>query len=318
MKRARALAGVAALSAAVVARAGAQTPSLGAIKLGVLPNDDMISVVWGQRNGLFAKAGIDLTVDRGSSNGAAIAAAVMGGAYDIGKSSTTAIIDAHLRGVPFTVIGTAAVYESSKPYAVFIVPKDSPAKTPRDLQNGIIGLSFVRDMGQLAMTKIFDEAGLSLKNVQFTEVPMSAAAAAVEQGRVMAAEVGYPPLQAAMDTGKYRIIPIYNTFGSTFSLSVWFTTKDYVAKHPDVVRGFARTVAEAARYTNAHHDETAPLLAEFSGIPLTTIQRMPRVTNGTGVSVAGIQTLIDAEAKYGFIARGFSARELVDPLVEGR
>jgi ABC-type nitrate/sulfonate/bicarbonate transport system substrate-binding protein len=110
-----------------------------------------------------------------------------------------------------------------------------------------------------------------------------------------------------------RLIPAYNTFGKEFIFSVWFTTKDYATKHPDVVKTFARVVAAAARYTNAHPKETAPMLAAYSGIPQATIDRMPRVTNGTSVYVAGIQPLINTMAKYGFISRTFPATEIIDP-----
>jgi hypothetical protein len=47
-------------------------------------------------------------------------------------------------------------------------------------------------------------------------------------------------------------------------------------------------------------------------IPLAALQKMPRVVNGTGISVPGIQTLIDAEAKHGFAPRGFPALDLID------
>ena len=290
----------------------AQNAALIPVHVGVLPNDDMIAVLYAQKTGMFAKAGLDVQIDRSSPNGSAIASAVSSGAYDIGKSSITTIFDAYLKGLPFTLIGTAAVYESKAPYVGMMVPKDSPIHSITDFKTGIVGLSFIHDLGQLAILKAIDDAGGSTKDLQFTEIPMSAAAAAVDQGRVISAEASNPPLAAALATGKVRLIPIYNIFGSAWPFSVWFTTKEFASKHADVVKTFARVVAESARYTNAHHDETAPMLAEFSGISLAVIQHMPRVTNGTGVSISAVQTLIDAEAKYGFLARRFSAQEIVD------
>jgi ABC-type nitrate/sulfonate/bicarbonate transport system substrate-binding protein len=186
----------------------------------------------------------------------------------------------------------------------------------RDLGvGGATAVSFIHDLGQLAVYKEIDESGGDWKSskLQFVELPMSASYAAVEANRVLAGEASYPPAQAAIDTGNVRLIPAYNTFGKEFIFSVWFTTKDYATKHPDVVKTFARVVAAAAKYTNAHPKETAPMLAAYSGIPLATIDRMPRVTNGTSVYVAGIQPLINTMAKYNFIARSFPATEIIDP-----
>jgi hypothetical protein len=58
---------------------------------------------------------------------------------------------------------------------------------------------------------------------------------------------------------------------------------------------------------------TVSLLAAFTGVPKAVVERMPRVMNGTSVYAAGIQPLIDAEAKFGYIARPFPASEIVEP-----
>jgi NitT/TauT family transport system substrate-binding protein len=306
---------VLALLIALPAAATAQTaPALQTVHIGVLPNDDMISVVYAQQTGMFKDAGLDVVLDKSSPNGSAIATAVAGGSFDIGKSSITPLFDAHLHGVPFTIIATAALYESSKPYVGFLVPIDSTIRTPRQMTSPI-GVSFIHDLGQLAVYKEIDEAGGDWHGLQFVELPMSAAGAAVESKRLPEAEVSYPPAQQAIETGKVRFVPAYNTFGKQFIFSVWFTTKDYAAKHPDIVKTFSRVVANAARYTNAHPKETAPMLAAFSGIPQSVIDKMPRVTNGTSVYAAGIQPLIDIEAKYGFIAHSFPATEIIEPSI---
>lgn len=292
---------------------GAGPAELTPVHIGVLPNDDMISVLYAQQSGLFKAAGLDVTIDKSSPNGAAIATAVAAGSYDIGKTSITTMFDSHLHGIPFWIIGTAALYQSSKPYVGFIVPIDSAIKTTKDLGAGPTAVSFIHDLGQLAVYKALDEAGRDYKSTQFVELPMSASAAALDNKRVIAGEVSYPPAQAALDTGKFRFIPAYDEFGKEYIFSVWFTSQDYAKKHPDVVKTFARVVADAARYTNSHPKETAPMLAAFTGIAQATIDRMPRVTNGTSVYAAGIQPLIDIEAKYGFIPHGFPAAEIIDP-----
>jgi NitT/TauT family transport system substrate-binding protein len=306
---------VLAFGIAPLAGSAQTAPPLQTIKIGLLPNDDMVSVLYAVQSGMFKDAGLDVQLDKSSPNGSAIATAVASGSYDIGKSSITPIFDAHLRGLPFQIIGVAALYQASKPYVGFIVPIDSPIKTTKQLGSGPTAVSFVHDLGQLAVYKEIDEAGGDWKQTQFVELPMSASLAAIDAKRVVAGEVSFPPAQAALDTGRVRFIPAYNTFGKEYIFSVWFTTSDYAKKHPDVVKTFARVVAKAAAYTNSHPKETAPILAAYTGIAQATIDRMPRVTNGTSVYVSGIQPLIDAEAKYGFIPKGFNAAEIIEPSI---
>lgn len=298
---------------AAPAQNSAPSPGLFPVRVGVLPNGDMIALLYGVRSGMFERAGLDVQIDRSSPNGSAVASAVSAGVYDIGKGSLTAIMDAHLHGVPFTVIGSAAVYEAKAPYVGMIVPKDSPIHQVTDFKTGVVGVNFLHDLSELALDKALGDAGASTKNLQFTEVPMSAVMPAVESHRVLAAVASDPLLSQALDTGRVRLIPIYNTFGKSFSFSIFFTTKDYADKHAAVIRTFTRVLADAARYTNTHRAELAPMLSEFSGIPLKVLLDMPWVTNGTGVDEKGIQMLIDTAAKYKFIAHGFPATDIIDP-----
>ena len=78
------------------------------------------------------------------------------------------------------------------------------------------------------------------------------------------------------------------------------------------VSTFVRAFAEAVAYTSTHHDETAPLMAEFTGIPVGVIGRMARATSAPAVTPALLQPVIDASAKFGAIKRSFSAQELID------
>jgi len=307
---------VASLGLALVAlEAQAPSPPV-PVRIGTTGGDDATPVIYGQGTGIFLKAGLDVQIDKSAANGSAIAAAVVSGSFDIGKASAPALIDAHLKGLPFVIIGTAAVYERKTPYVALIVPKDSPIKSIADITSGTYAISFIHDGAQLSMSKAIGRDNPALKNVQFVELPMSASAAAVEQGRIAGGEASYPPLQAAMDTGKFRLIPIYDALGDGYSFSVWFTTQDYIKKHADIVKTFQRVTAASARYTNTHHAQTAQMLSDFNGVPVATILHMPRARNGTGITAAELAPWINAEAQFGYIKTYFPPSELIDPTLD--
>jgi sulfonate transport system substrate-binding protein len=302
-----------ALSLATAGRCQADA-TLFPIHVGLPATDQGISMMYASQTGMFAKAGLDVQLDHTSPNGGATAAAVVSGSFDMGNSIVTAIFDAHMKGIPFTLVASGAIYDSKNPYSGMIVAADSPIQKLTDIKPGsTVGLAILRDIGELAITKAFDEAGMSAKDIKFTEIPQSAGAAAVEAHRVVMTELSNPLLNAAAATGKARIIPDLSALGNNFTLTGYFVMKDYAAKHPKELKAFVAVLAAAARYTNAHPAETAALLSQVSKIPLDVVQKMPRVQNGAGVSPAGIQPLIDAEAKYGFIAHAFPAQELIDP-----
>jgi NitT/TauT family transport system substrate-binding protein len=163
----------------------------------------------------------------------------------------------------------------------------------------------------MALMAWVEQHGGDPKTMKFVEVPFTAAVAAVESGRVAAAECSYPAIAVALERGMH-LIPAYDGLGSQYVLTAWVTTKDYSAKHPEAVRTFNRAYVESATYTNAHHAETAPMMAEFTGIQLATIQHMVRGTAGTAIVPGLLQTVIDASVKYGAIKHSFPAQELID------
>ena len=73
------------------------------IRLSAVPTDDMTPIFYAIKNGAYQKAGIDLEVVTVTS-GSASTAAVVSGAYEMGKASPIASLLAHLRGLPLTVV----------------------------------------------------------------------------------------------------------------------------------------------------------------------------------------------------------------------
>lgn len=301
-------AGLAALPLRVAAQTAGQLTTL---KLAGTPSDDMTSVVYAQKAGIFRKYGLDIQINRMTS-GAAVAAGLLSGGFDLGKSSVTTILQAREKGIIFTVVAASTIWDPKTPYGAFIVPKDSPIQTGKDFNDQTVAVATLGGIGAIALPLWIEQHGGNAKNIRMVEVPFSAAAAAVEAGRVAAAEISNPAMAVALESGKVRLIPAYDGIGSYYLQVAWIATKAYSTAHPDLIRAFVRAFAEAATYTNAHHDETAPMMAEFTGIPIGVIQRMSRATAAAAVSPALLQPVIDASANAGAIKHTFPAQELID------
>ena len=280
------------------------------LRLGATPSDDMTPIVYGMKAGIYQRAGLDLQITR-MRNGPAVMEGVISGGFDIGKTSIQTVFDAHEKGLPFTICAIAIVFQAKSPYAGYIVPKDSPIRTAKDFNGLTISTGAMGGIGQTAMYAWLDKNGADSKSVKFVEIPYTAAVAAVESGRVAAAEMSYPNMAVALEHG-LRMIPVFDSLGAEYPFVVWVTTKDYSAKHPENVRAFCRAYSEASTYTNGHHAETAPLMAEFTGLPLETIQHMARAEAGPRVIPSQIQYVIDTCAKLGAIKSRFPANDIVD------
>jgi len=274
-------------------------------------DDDATPFIYAMQSGLFHRYGIDAQLTRATS-GAVIAAGVLGGAYELGKSSITSLCLAHARGLPLIWLAPAGEYDSSMPQRLaLIVRADGPLKNGADLNGKTVGISGLNDIFSLGVRAWSDQHAGDSSTIKLTEVPMPQASFAVESGRLDAAVIVEPFLDVAMANGKVRILgDPGSAIAAHFMQSAWFTTADFAAKNPSAIDGFIRAMREAATYSNSHHAETADMLLKFLNLdaPLTS-----RILLGVRFDPAQIQAVIDLQLHYKMLPAPINARDLIYP-----
>lgn len=95
-----------------------------------------------------------------------------------------------------------------------------------------------------------------------------------------------------------------------FAFGGYFANSEWASKNTDIVKKFVRATYDAGRYTNAHHGETAAMMADITKIPLPVMQKIARAEAATSSDPALLQPLIDVAAKYKQIPRSFPAKEI--------
>jgi ABC-type nitrate/sulfonate/bicarbonate transport system substrate-binding protein len=92
---------------------------------------------------------------------------------------------------------------------------------------------------------------------------------------------------------------------------VWFTTADWVTKHPVAARSFVTAMRETAAWANHHRHESALILAKYMKVEPERIESIARVTYGDHVTPDLIQPDIDAAVRYGVLKTPFPAGDLI-------
>jgi NitT/TauT family transport system substrate-binding protein len=300
----------AVLGALAGAQASAQTP-LTVVRVAGVQTDDITPLVYAIKTGMFARAGLDVQ-SVPTNSGAATAAAVVSGSYEIGKSSLTSLMNAHVRNVPLVVIAAGVVHQTKNPFAKLVALPDSPYHTGKDFTGKTIAVSSLNDLSSVSVDTWIDKTGGDTKSVHFVELPVSAMQAAVVEHRVDAAFMLYPALAEALASGKVRTVSVpYDAIAPFFVLSGWFTTTDYATKHPDVIRKFVDVMYRAAAFTNTHNGDTAQMMSELTKVPMSIYATMARVDAATATNPRDWQPLIDAAAKYGVIPHAFPAKDFI-------
>lgn len=211
--------------------------------------------------------------------------------------------------MPFVVIAPAGAYSSASPTTVMICLADAPFKTPKDLEGKTIVTNGILNVGQIGGDAWLDKNGVNWRSARWIEVPTGATAAALINHRVDLAVLSEPTVGAALATGKFRIFAApYDAIGSHWQIGAWFTTKAWVAAHPDAAKKFVAVMLQTARWANAHHAESLQILRDASKADFPSDMR--RATYAETLDAAMFQPIIDNSAKYGALSAPFPAAEL--------
>jgi len=224
------------------------------------------------------------------------------------------VYQAYAQGLPLRIIAPASVYSSAHPDAFLLVRKDSPVRVPRDLNGKIIGGDSVADIGVMATRAWLDQHGGDGKSLLTVELKPTEALAALDSGRIDMATLKPPYLSAAQKSGKFRVLGApYDAIGPLYLVSCWVASVDYISKNPDIVNGFVAGLTEAARYTNAHEDETIGLVAAFSGQDPVQLAAGFRSTTAATVTLAELQAPLDFAYKWGIVTQHIDLSGILAP-----
>lgn len=282
------------------------------IRLGILNFDTSTPACYAASSGLFADAGLDVSLQVFNS-GAAVTAGVIGGSLDMGLSSLFGLLSAHAHGLPLKLVAAAANFDLAYPTVTgLLVKADAPFQRYTDPGIKIISVPALQDLMVVNTRSWIDRGGGHSDKIQFVELSGPGVAPALDSGRIDAAGINNPFLSDLLATGKFRtlgnpsqgIAPHYLTTG-------WIAATGYAEKNAATVKTFVNVLTKASAYANAHSSETAPSLAKYTGYDPAVIARMPRSHYVATLDVRDIQPLIDASVKYGIIPAAFPARDLM-------
>lgn len=308
MRRADVLIGAACAAALTTMPArAAGTP----VRVGATFDDDIAATLYGIAAGNFERNGLDLHVEPILS-GAAGASAVAAGALPIAKSSTIALVAAHARGIPFVIIAPSVMFSADRPTSALIVRKDSTLAPGKDFNGKTLGVASLVDGRVISIKAWIDQNGGDSKSLKFIEIPSSAVLNALESGRIDATAASNTQLGDAMQSGAFKNLGEPNTaIGKRYVINTWYTTRAYAAQNPDTIRKFRAGLLPSVVYANAHPDEMTTYLAPYVKIDEAKLRKMTHSLIATTLVPDDYQPVIDSAAKYGFIDKGFPAKDFI-------
>lgn len=309
MRRSQALAALAAVPAIgvpVTIRAQSTAP----IRIGVVVADTYAAGLYASDAGFFTRAGLDVDVRIFPGSGA-VAVAAAGNALDVGLTDAVVLSNAANRGVPLVAIAGSGLYGPGQATAFVCVRRDAPYKTAKDFEGQAFAVVTLVSISSTAVKTWLARNGADLAKIRFIEMPFSEMAAAMMRGTVAGAFLAEPALSQAPPE-IVILADAYAAIARSFLISNWFTTRDWLARNPEVARRLVATIEIAARWANQHHDLTEPMLVKYAKLDPDKVHAMRRCPYAvTPIQAAMLQPVIDAAVRLNAIERPVNAADLI-------
>jgi NitT/TauT family transport system substrate-binding protein len=288
-----------------------QAPPPALLRVGATPNDTYAEAYYALDAGFFRAAGLSAEVTT-LNNGAAVSAAVASGAIDVGVSTPVQLANAVLRGIPFVIVAAGAMTTRKVPAGLVCVAKDSDVHAAKDLEGKTVAMNALRTLSEAAFDTWLEKNGADASKIHSVEMVFSEMGPALERGTIAAAVISEPALSAALATKNIRSLgDPFSAVSPNYLISGWFTTAGFAQRNPDLVKKFASAIYAAGRWANAHHDESAVILAKYSKMNDDVIRAMMRAPYAESLRLADIQPQLDIALKYGLLPRAVSAADLI-------
>jgi len=293
---------------------GAAAPAATTVRIGISNSDVAAEPLYANERGTFARAGLAATVTTGMQGGAVLDA-LANGTIDIGFANIVSIATAIQAGKPLVLLAPGALYTSEAPITVLVQAPGSNYTGGADLDGKtIVTPSGDRDLGAIGTRAWIDAHGGDSRTIHIISgIRLQDVGAALAAHRADASEITEPELSAQRAAGSIKLLaPTFDAVSPHFIIGGFVASRAWVQANPAAARAFVAAMSETAVWADAHHAETAPLLARVLGVPPAVVATMVRATYPATLTVATIQPALDAAARY-HVLQPLRAEQLIVP-----
>jgi NitT/TauT family transport system substrate-binding protein len=244
------------------------------VKVGVIPIVDTAPLWLGKEKGFFSDEGLNLDITT-TTGGAAAVPGVVGGSFDIAFGNTVSMMVAVDQGLSLKYLTNGVTTTGEDPdFSAVVVPKDSPIKTPKDLEGKTVSVNNLKNIGDTTIRKVVRDDGGDPSTINFVEVAFPDAPAALERGQVDAAWVLEPFLSQSLGQGARVVTYNYVDFDPNLDIAGYFTTTDKIENDPEMVSAFQTAMKKSLSYAQDHPDEARDIVGTYTKIDEQTRAKM--------------------------------------------
>jgi len=147
-----------------------------------------------------------------------------------------------------------------------VVRDGSPIRTPKDLTGRTIAVNALKNIGDTTVRQSVRKAGGDARNLKFEAMPLPTMNGALRSGKVDAIWVVEPYLSEALTAGAQVLTSNFVDTAPDLTVALYFTSKDTIAKNPQLVTNFTEAIKESLKYAEQNPEEVRDVVGTYTPI----------------------------------------------------
>lgn len=274
---------IAAVTVIVAAGCATPGPALSApeltdVTVAAIPTADLASLYIAQDEGMFARQGLHVTIEKIPST-AAVIAGQLKGQVDIAAGAYIAYFSAEAAGARFRILAEASTLEPNT--RVLATTADSGITTISDLAGKTIGVNGTDSIGTLLINTLLLQNGISPRKVHLVtdEQGFPSLPGKLQAGQYDAVFLAEPYATLAEENyGDQVLTDFYQGYLINLPIDGYIATQAWAQKNPKTAAAFVRAIEEGQALANADRQAVQTAMAKYDNLPpvVTDVMTLPQ------------------------------------------
>ncbi|MFM9367231.1 ABC transporter substrate-binding protein [Streptomyces sp. Da 82-17] len=281
------------------------------VTVAATPLVDSAALYIAQERGYFKDEGLRVQVRPVQQSVQAVPALANGQVDVVAGGNYVTLLQAHDRGALKLRILADGVALAPHSMDVVVMP-DSPIRTAKDLEGRKVAENVLHSIQSLRLGAILKDEGHDAKAVEYRQVPFPQMAAALEKGRVDAADITEPFLtDARRRLGARVVVDGASGPADGLPLSGYGTTQRFVDENPRTAAAFQRAVRRGQRDAAQNRDNVEEVLPGYSKLDVRTARAIALPRYARSDNPERIGELIALMVDGGLLKKRLDAEKLL-------
>jgi NitT/TauT family transport system substrate-binding protein len=242
-----------------------KSPTHGTIRIAYQKNIFMTPMFIAMKKGwlkdALAKEGFDLDASvKVSGSGGVISTALATGDLDAGQIGVGPALLAVSKGVPIQIVANTGAYGEG-----FVVKKDSPYKTIKDLKGKKVSIPSKGSMQDYVLRKALSTNGMTVGDLDIVVVPEADMTQALLTDQVAMVSGAEPSVSAVIQAGGRMLFTGQEVWPNHENDTFVVSTK-LISEHPEAVKAIVDTIIRGVKFLQDNPQEAQAITAESTGL----------------------------------------------------